>query len=253
MTIYKDITVTKQLQHQLFRSERLSATGQLAATIAHEINSPLQGIISILNLVERTHNQDEKLLGHLNLVKGGFINIRDTVKKLLDLNRPRNEAIQSININRLIEDTIRLLGSYFKKSDVKIVLNLSAGIPNINGSPQQLTHVFMNLMNNAVEALVGVSKPKNGWKTRKGTGGTITLTSNLRKDDIIIKVSDTGPGISEEDIAYIFDPFYTRKKEMGMGIGLSLCHGIIEDHNGSITAKNAPEGGAIFTITLPIK
>jgi len=80
MTIYKDITVTKQLQHQLFRSERLSATGQLAATIAHEINSPLQGIISILNLVERTHNQDEKLLGHLNLVKGGFINIRDTVK-----------------------------------------------------------------------------------------------------------------------------------------------------------------------------
>ncbi|MCF8127429.1 MAG: PAS domain S-box protein [Deltaproteobacteria bacterium] len=253
MTIYKDITVTKQLQHQLFRSERLSATGQLAATIAHEINSPLQGIISILNLVERTHDQDEKLLENLNLVKRGFTNIRDTVKKLLDLNRPRKEDIQSINMNGLIEDTIKLLESHLKKSDVKIILTLSAGIPNISGSPQQLTHVFMNLINNAVEAMAGVSKPKNGWKTREKTGGKVTLTSSLEKDDIVIKVVDTGPGIEEEDLAYIFDPFFTRKKEMGMGIGLSLCHGIIEDHNGTIAAKNHPQGGAVFKITLPIK
>ena len=253
MTIYKDITVTKQLQHQLFRSERLSATGQLAATIAHEINSPLQGIISILNLVVRTHKQDEKLLEHLNLVQRGFITIRDTVKKLLDLNRPRKEDIQSININGIIEDTVRLLESFFKKSDVKIILNLSGEIPNMNGSPQQLTHVFMNLINNAVEAMEGVSKAKSGWKTREGTGGRVTLTSSLQKGDIIIEVADTGPGIEEEDIAYIFDPFYTRKKEMGMGIGLSLCHGIIEDHNGSITARNSPGGGAVFTISLPTK
>jgi len=253
MTIYKDITVTKQLQHQLFRSERLSATGQLAATIAHEINSPLQGIISILNMVERTHDRDEKLLENLNLVKRGFITIRDTVKKLLDLNRPRKEDIQSININGLIEDTLRLLESHFKKSDVQIILNLSSEIPNISGSPQQLTHVFMNLINNAVEAMAGVSKAKNIWKTREGIGGKVTLTSYLEKDDIIIEVADTGPGIEEEDMAYIFDPFYTRKKEMGMGIGLSLCHGIIEDHNGSITARNSPEGGAIFTISLPAK
>jgi len=253
MTIYKDITVTKQLQHQLFRSERLSATGQLAATIAHEINSPLQGIISILNMVERTHDRDEKLLENLNLVKRGFITIRDTVKKLLDLNRPRKEDIQSININGLIEDTLRLLESHFKKSDVQIILNLSSEIPNISGSPQQLTHVFMNLINNAVEAMAGVSKTKNGLKTREETGGKVTLTSYLEKDDIIIEVADTGPGIEEEDMAYIFDPFYTRKKEMGMGIGLSLCHGIIEDHNGSITARNSPEGGAIFTISLPAK
>jgi PAS domain S-box-containing protein len=253
MTIYKDITVTKQLQHQLSRSERLSATGQLAATIAHEINSPLQGIISILSLVERTHDQDEKLLENLNLVKRGFTNIRDTVKKLLDLNRPRKEDIQSISINGLIEDTTRLLESHLKKSDVKIILNLSAGIPNISGSPQQLTHVFMNLINNSVEAMAGVSKPKNGWQTREGTGGKVTITSTLEKDDIVIKVVDTGPGIEEKDITYIFDPFYTRKKEMGMGIGLSLCHGIIEDHNGSITAENSPEGGAVFTITLPVK
>ena len=253
MTIYRDITVTKQLQDQLFRSERLSATGQLAATIAHEINSPLQGITSLLNLIERTHNRDERLLEKLNLVKNGFISIRDTVKKLLDLNRPGKEKKQSMNINRVIEDTIGLLKSHLKKNGVKIIINLSSKIPNITASPQQLGQVFMNLISNAVEAMAEISKSKDGWKTRETTDRRISVTTNLGKDNIIIKIADTGPGISKEDMEHIFDPFYTKKKEMGMGIGLSLCHGIIEDHNGSIAAKNSPEGGAIFMITLPLR
>ena len=253
MTIYKDITVTEQLQHQLLRSERFSATGQLAATIAHEINSPLQGITSLLNSIRRNHNQDERLLEKLNLVKRGFISIRDIVKKLLDLNRPGKEDKQSININRVIEDTIGLLKSHLKKNNIKIILNLSPRISNITASPQQLGQVFMNLISNAIEAMAGTSKSKDGWKIRETADGKITVNSNLGKDNIIINIADTGPGISKEDMAHIFDPFYTRKKEMGMGIGLSLCHGIIEDHNGSIAAKNSPEGGTIFTIILPIK
>ncbi|MBT6503126.1 MAG: GHKL domain-containing protein [Deltaproteobacteria bacterium] len=111
----------------------------------------------------------------------------------------------------------------------------------------------MNLISNAIEAMAGTSKSKDGWKIRETADGKITVNSNLGKDNIIINIADTGPGISKEDMAHIFDPFYTRKKEMGMGIGLSLCHGIIEDHNGSIAAKNSPEGGTIFTIILPIK
>ena len=253
MTIYRDITVTKQLQHQLFRSERLLATGQLAATIAHEINSPLQGITSLLNSIERTHNQDERLSAKLNLVKSGFISIRDTVKKLLDLNRPGKEEKQSTNINRVIENTVGLLKSHLKKNGVKIALNLSSRIPNITASPQQLGQVFMNLISNAVEAMAGTSKSKDVRKTRESADREITVNSNLRKDNIIIKVADTGPGILKEDMEHIFDSFFTRKKEMGMGIGLSLCHGIIEDHNGSIAAKNSPEGGAIFKITLPVR
>ena len=111
----------------------------------------------------------------------------------------------------------------------------------------------MNLISNAVEAMTGTSKSKAGWKTRETIDGEITVNSDLGKDTITINVADTGPGISEEDLEHIFDPFYTRKKETGTGIGLYLCHGIIEDHKGFITAKNSPEGGAVFTITLPIR
>jgi PAS domain S-box-containing protein len=250
MVIYRDITVKKQLQEQLLRSDRLSATGQLAATIAHEINSPLQGITSLLNSIERTHTNDESLLEKLSLVKRGFMSIRDTVKKLLDLSRPGKEARQSANINRLIEDTVGLLKSYLEKNQVKIILNLSSTIPEIAISPQQLGQVFMNLISNAVEAMTGILKSKDGSKTTEPTERKVAVTSNFREDHIIIEVADTGPGISEEDMEHIFDPFYTRKKEMGMGIGLSLCHSIIEDHNGTISAKNASEGGAVFTITL---
>ena len=252
MTIFRDTTVTKHLETQLFRSERLSATGQLAATVAHEINSPLQGITSLLHSIKRTHDQDEKLLEKLNLVTSCFFSIRDIVKKLLDLNRPGKEKKQSMNINSVIEDTVALLKNFLKTNNIKIVLNLSSKIPSITASPQQLGQVFMNLISNAVEAMTGTSKSKDGWKTGETIDGEITVNSNLVKDNINIKVADTGPGIPKEDMEHIFDPFFTSKKEMGIGIGLSLCHGIIEDHNGSITAKNSPERGAVFTITLPI-
>ena len=253
MTIYRDITATKQLQHQIFRSERLSATGRLAASIAHEINSPLQGITSLLNSIERAHDHDERLSEKLNLVKRGFISIRDTVQKLLDLNRPGKEIKQSMDIKRVIEDTVGLLKSYLKKNHVTLTLNLSPTIPHITASPQQLGQIMLNLISNAVEAMAGTSGSKNGWKTGKTADRRITINADLKKDSIVIEIADTGPGISNEDMAQIFDPFYTRKKELGMGIGLFLCHGIIEEHNGSISAKNAPEGGAVFTITLPVK
>ena len=248
-----DVTENKLLEDQMIRSERLAATGKLAASIAHEINSPLQGITILLNSIASSHKGDEKLLENLDLVKGGFVNIRDIVRKLLDLNRPGKENKQSMNINGVIEDTATLLKDYLKKCKVKIILNLSSKVPGITASPQQLGQVFMNLVNNAAEAMMGASESKDGGKSGEITHRTITIKSNRKKNNIIIEVGDTGPGISKEDLEHIFDPFYTRKKKMGMGIGLSICHGIIEDHNGTIAAINAPERGTVFTITLPIE
>lgn len=248
--IITDITGTKLLQDQIIRSEQLAATGQLAASIAHEINSPLQGIVSLLHSVKRSYEQEKKLLENLDLIESGFGRIRDTVKNLLDLNRPGKEKKQPININRIIENTVSLVQSILKKNSITVNLNLSSKISSIIASPKQLSHVFLNLINNAVEAITGVSK-SNGRKKRESIGGEITINTNLRKDHIFIKVADTGSGIPEKDMDQVFDLFYTRKKTMGMGVGLSICHGIVQDHNGTIVVKNSPKGGAVFTIRLP--
>ena len=248
---FRDITHKKLLQDQLTRSERLAATGQLAASIAHEINSPLQGITVMLSMMKSKCEANKVPSDDINLLKGAFGSIKNTVRNLLDLNRPGTEVKQPTNVNNVIERTVDLVRSHLKKSKIRVNLDFSSAIPNITASPQQLSHVFLNLINNAIEATSGGSKPKDGWRSHTSMGGEINIETNLRRGDVVIKVSDTGPGIPEEDLNYIFDPFYTRKKEMGMGVGLSICHGIIVDNNGTIEAKNSPEGGAIFTITLP--
>lgn len=248
-----DITKEKILEDELIRSERLAASGGLAVSIAHEINSPLQGIRSIISSIERTYKEDEGLAENLNLIKGGFASIRDIVKRLLDLNRPGKEKKQPMKVNSVIEDTVSLLKGHLKKNRVKVNLSLSSKVPGITASPQQLGQLFLNLINNSVEAMAGISKPGANRALGKSTGREIIINSNLKGKNIVIEVADTGPGIPRRAMKHIFDPFYTGKKKMGMGIGLSICHGIMEDHNGSIAAKNSPKGGAVFTITLPAR
>lgn len=248
----RDITQTKLMQDQLMRSERLAATGQLAASVAHEINSPLQAVTVLLGALKRKYSDDEVLSGQLVLLKGAFGSIRNTVKNLLDLNRPGKELKQSTNVNDIIENTINLVRSHLKKNKIKVNLDLSSNIPAINASPLQLNQCFLNLINNGAEAMIGTLSPKYGSLSKMSAGGEISIKTNLNKGKIVVQITDTGPGIPKEDLQYIFDPFFTRKKKMGMGVGLSICHGTIENHGGIITAKNSPHGGIIMTITLPV-
>ena len=175
------------------------------------------------------------------------------MRRLLDLNRPGKEAKQFVNVNSIIEDTLGLLQSYLLKNHVNMDVALSSITPTIYASSQQLGHVFMNLITNAVEAMTGMTKSDGAGEKSEPAERRIAVSSEVDGGMIIIKVSDTGPGILEEDLEQLFDFFYTRKKEKGMGIGLAVCHGIIESHHGSISALNAPDGGAVFTIKLPIE
>ncbi|MEJ2285138.1 MAG: ATP-binding protein, partial [Desulfobacterales bacterium] len=136
---------------------------------------------------------------------------------------------------------------------VNIKLNLADKTTIINASPQQIGQVIMNLVNNAVEAIVHAPEFKEKLKDSASIGGQIVIDTDYRDEEIAIRVKDNGPGIAENDLEHIFDPFFTSKKKMGMGVGLSICHGIIEDHEGTITARNSADGGAEFTITLPLK
>ena len=252
LCVARDITETKLLHNQLLRSERLAATGQLAASIAHEINSPLQGITALLSVIRMKSEHDKELLSQLDLIKNAFISIRNTVRNLIDLNRPGKEKKQPMNINQVIENTVALTRSHLKKHMVNIKLNLAAKTSTINASPQQIGQVIMNLVNNAVESITGATQFQEKLKQSAPIDSKISIDTHNHNEEIIITVKDNGPGISDNDLGKIFDPFFTRKKTMGMGVGLSICHGIIEDHKGVIYANNAPEGGAVFTIRLPL-
>ena len=251
LEIFRDVTDLKNLQAQLVRTERLAATGQLAASIAHEINSPLQAVTFMLSSMGERWKNEKELMECIRILQGAFRSIRDTVKNLLDLNRPGKDEKQETDVNRVIEKTIDLVRIHLKKSGVKLNLDLSPRIPGLTASPQGLSHVFLNLFNNAIEAMSGISKP-HGGETGLTRRGEINVKTNLRKGHVVIRVADNGPGIPKEDLEHIFDPFYTRKKKMGLGVGLSVCHDIVKSHGGTITAENGPGGGAVFTITMPL-
>ena len=247
----RDVTKIRELQAHLVRSERLAATGQLAASIAHEINSPLQAVTFMLSAIGERWENEKELMECICILQGAFRSIRETVKNLLDLNRPGKDEKQQTDVNRVIEKTIDLVQTQLKKSDVTLHADLSPRIPGLTASPQGLNHVFLNLFNNAIEVMTGISKPHEG-ETGLTRRREINVKTNLGKGHVVIKVTDNGPGIPKEDLEHIFDPFYTRKKKMGLGVGLSVCHDIVNGHGGTITAENGPEGGAVFTITLPL-
>jgi len=253
LCVARETTQTKLLQDQLVRSARLAATGQLAASIAHEINSPLQGISALLNVMRTAYGGDEYLKHKLDLVKSAFNSIRDTVKNLIDLNRPGKEKKQPTDVNQVVENTTALVRSLLMKNMITAELELAAKNSTLIASPQQLGQVLMNLVNNSVEAITGVPGYFERAQLSPGTRGRIAIRTFNRDTEFVVELKDSGPGIPDADLNRIFDPFFTRKKPMGMGVGLAICHGVIEDHQGRITAANAPEGGAVFTITLPLR
>ncbi|MGA8178734.1 MAG: DUF3365 domain-containing protein, partial [Desulfobacterales bacterium] len=194
-----DITQTKLMQDQLIRTERLAATGQLAASIAHEINSPLQAVTVMLGTLKKKYSGDTVLSGQLALLKGAFGSIRDTVKNLLDLNRPGKELKQSTNVNDILENIVDLVRSHLRKNRIKVNLKLSTDIPDINASPMQLNQCFLNLINNAVEAMTGTPCANDGSTAELPAGGEIAIKTNLEKGKVRIQITDTGPGIPEGD------------------------------------------------------
>ncbi len=237
-----------EMNKRLAKTERFAAAGQLATTVAHEINSPLQGIFSLVDLMKEMSSMDKEAVQDLESIEKGLQSIKKTVKNLMDLNRPSDLEKSYIQINRIIEDTLSLFHTQVAKKGGIIKLNLAPNLPYILASPQLLSHVFINFINNAMEAmtedfLVSSGKPKIL---------EITINTACRQDTIEIQFQDNGPGIPEEVMPKLFTPFFTTKKKLGMGVGLTICSESIQEHGGTLKAANAPTGGAVFTITLPI-
>ncbi|MCL5991876.1 MAG: PAS domain-containing protein [Bacteroidetes bacterium] len=237
-TIARDTSKEYMLQEQLVQSEKLAALGKLAAGVAHEINNPLTGIMAYTeDLIEEIpvsdpHNED------LKVILRETLRCRDIVRNLLDFARQDKPKLEINEPNKIVEESLNLLVRLPQFKDINIQRILDAHIPLIQSDPRQIQQVLLNLLLNAADAM----KYK----------GKITIKSEYDKknDKCIIAVEDSGPGIPENLIDKIFEPFFSTKGTNGLGLAVSW--GIIERHHGTIEVDIAENGGAIFKIVLPV-
>lgn len=228
-------------QLQLLQAEKMSSLGKLAAGVAHQLNNPLGGITLFAKLILEEYDLEEGAKEDLNRVLRDAKRCQDTVKELLEFTRPTRHLMRPHDINQALNRTLFLLESQTLFHNIHIKKDLDATLPLVLSDIQQLYHLFMNIILNAVQAMEGK--------------GTLTVRSFPvpDNDQVRIEISDTGPGISEENLAHIFEPFFTTKEEgKGTGLGLSLAYRIVENHGGHIHVQSTLDRGTTFSIILPI-
>ncbi len=235
----------KEVQYQLLQSEKLASIGKLAATIAHEINNPLNGILTYTKLIERklsegTFKEDEipKFRSYLAIMERETERCSSIVRNLLDFARQREPSLKpDVDINAVVEESLSLLANQIALQEIKLEKGYGQ-LPPIMADPMQLRQAFLNIILNSCEAMQDEGK--------------LTITTTFLQKDQVVKVEivDNGVGIAEENLPKIFDPFFT-SKEKGTGLGLSVVYGIINSHQGDIEVKSKVEEGTTFIIKLP--
>jgi len=231
----------EKIQLQLMQSEKMASLGKLAAGVAHQLNNPLGGITLFTKLLLEEYDLKEGAREDLHRILKDAERCRDTVKELLEFTRQTRHLMQPHDINTTISRTLFLLENQTLFNDIEIENNMMPSPPFVMADTQQLNHLFMNIILNAVEAM-----GKNGKLTLK-------TSKSPKEDKLNIEISDTGPGIPEDVLPHIFDPFFTTKEEgKGTGLGLSMVYGIVENHGGKIMAKSKPGQGTTFIIEFPI-
>jgi len=238
--ISSDITKDIKRQKNMMQQEKLMSIGRLSAGIAHEINNPLTTIMTSSMLLQEDTDPDDPIYEELETISKEALRCRNIVKSLLDFARQSEPLKISINLNQVIMDTLFLVQKQAGFNDVKIRSNLSENLPMTYVDKDQIQQTFINLALNAIEAT--------------DAGGSVVLSSQFKPETgiIHIDISDTGCGISKENLDKIFDPFFTTR-ETGTGLGLAITHGIIEQHGGKISVESAIGKGTRFTIMLPVK
>lgn len=237
-----------RLEGQLLQSEKMSAIGELAAGLAHEINNPLDGIQNCISRIKRNPKNIAQTQEYLDLMSDALKRIETTVRQLLDFSRKQKLALQEVELNQVIEEVIALTEYSANEKHIEIKRDLEMGLPPVLGDRHLLQQVFLNLILNAF-----ASMPQ---------GGTLTLRTSIlegleglegENPMLGVEVIDTGIGIPESEIDKIFVPFYTTKNPgEGTGLGLSVSDNIIRQHGGVIEVKSELGKGSNFTVKLPL-
>jgi two-component system NtrC family sensor kinase len=231
----------KKAQHALVQSEKMAAVGTLSAGLAHEVKNPLSAVLGYAQLSKRKLDQPEALKQHLETIETETRRCNEIIGNLMQFSRAEKGEHGRISVNEVVEKSIAIVDHQLSLKNVTITSELGQDMPQIFGNANQLQQVLMNLMINAQQAI-------------GKEGGTVDLSTSVEGETVLITVSDNGPGIDEDVVAKIFEPFYTTKPAgEGTGLGLSVTYGIIQDHGGTISVTRAESGGAKFIIKLPIE
>lgn len=232
---HEQIEKEKLLNEQMKRDDRLHVLAELTAGVAHELNTPLGNILGYAEILKKSIEDKNKRNDAQKIVTSA-LSAREIVKKLMYFSCEMPSNFQPIDINIVVKDTCDLLSLQLKQSNKHIEQNLESEPLMVNGDSMQLSQVFINLLLNAKDAIAANEK--------------IFISTKNWNDSIQIKIEDKGHGIPESDLENIFKPFFT-KKQHGTGLGLSVAHGIIQSHKGSIEVKSKIDVGTQFIITLP--
>lgn len=237
----RDITTEKKLEQQIIQSERLAAMGQMIGGFAHELNNPLTGILGMAELLLEGEIS-ETARKQLGVLQQQARRSAEIVQNLQYFARPPAPGREPVSVNELVQRVVQMQAYPLRKSNISVDFREEPSIPAIMADPNQLMQVFLNLLLNAEQA---IRESRNK--------GTIRVRIERKPDSVSIVFQDDGPGIAPENLAHIFDPFFTTKRPgRGTGLGLSICKTVLREHGGNIEASTAPDGGAVFTITLPV-
>ncbi len=232
-----------ETQKTLARSERLAVAGQLAASLAHEIGTPLNSISGHVQMLARRKGLDEATARRLQIIEKQIDNIVRTVQQLLSWSRKFDLRLEPVELRRVLEEAVLLSSPALQLRKIRARLNLAKDCPKIYGDAGYLQQVFLNLINNSMDAM-----PR---------GGELSLALRAPADgdgrEVTVEVADNGVGMSRETLDHIFDPMFTTKQiGTGAGLGLAICDQIVRQHSGSIQVESEPERGTRFTIRLPL-
>jgi signal transduction histidine kinase len=231
----------RQMLSQIAQAEKMASLGQLAAGVAHEINNPLTGVLLYASLVSEAIDQDNPLKEDVNCIIEDAQRCKDIVKGLLTYSRQTSPTKETLELNDLVTQSLGFIRDQKLFMQVHVVRDLSDEMMPIYGDRNQLSQVIINLVMNAIDAMERV--------------GTLTLRTyrSPKEAMVCLEISDTGCGISKENLPKIFDPFFTTKEPgKGTGLGLSTVYGIVESNGGMVRVKETSENGTTFIVELPI-
>jgi two-component system nitrogen regulation sensor histidine kinase GlnL len=250
--VIQDLSYQKKLEDEARRSETLARLGGLVAGLAHEVKNPLGGIKGAAQLLAKRYTDQPDVSEYTGVMIREIDRLSRLVEQLLTLGAPPAPDWRPLNVHKVLHEVLVLFESELRAKDIGVRLQIDPSLPEARGDEAQLTHVFLNLVKNAIDAMPA--------------RGTLTITTRMETDFHILRtafaggaagkflrveVADTGPGFPEASLSRVFEPFFTTKAR-GSGLGLAICERIVAAHGGDIRAANQRSGGGVVTVTLPL-